>query len=254
MRLLIFLFLIGVISFSFLKKTTGFSCENIQKSKITILNKVPHDRSIFTQGLVRRGDQFIESSGGFGKSFLRIYNEEKTLKNIFLPPQIFAEGIEVYKNQIFLITWRSEMAYIFDRHSFDLISKVPYLGEGWGLASKDDLFYMSNGSDLIQVFDNKFKKINEKKITYLDQNLGNLNEMELIENILYANIWQSRKIIGIDFEKGCVVREIDATEIVEMEQNSSPESVLNGIAYDKKEKKIYLTGKNWSHLYQVTWD
>jgi len=254
MKLLIFLFFIGVMTFLFSQNKNQLSCDDVKKTKIKVIQKIPHDPSIFTQGLVSRDGKFIESSGGFGKSFLRIYNTNKTIKNIFLPPRIFAEGIEEYHDRIYLITWRSETVYIFDGESFDLISEQSYSGEGWGLAAKDDLLYMSNGSNMIQVFDREFKKVSEKKITYLDQELWNLNEMEFIENLLYSNIWRSSKIVGIDFDKGCVVHEIDASEITKMEQNSDPESVLNGIAYDKKEKKIYLTGKNWSHLYEVTWD
>lgn len=255
------LFLAGrAFQFFELESSLG-SCHSPAKKKIEIINRFPHDSEIFTQGFIVHDQEFYESGGRYGVSSIQKYSFKgksgQLKKN--LSPDIFAEGLSLLGDKLYLLSWKAEGGFMINPHHLEVIDSFEYKGEGWGLSSFDNKLYMSNGSSSIQVFDSSFHKLSEFEVRNLSSSkkVEYINELEFIEGRLYANIWHSTDILGIDIEKACVVEIIDASELLRKEQDqglSSPESVLNGIAYDKTSKSIYLTGKLWNNIYQVKWN
>lgn len=218
--------------------------------KPLILKSLPHDSTAFTQGLFFNNKKLYESTGLVGQSTIRIVDTNGTVVNQKILPEIFAEGCALHNNNIYQLTWTEQICVVYNT---DLAVKqtIPYIGQGWGLTSDSHFLIMSNGSDTLYYRDSDFRIKKKITVTYKNQPLKNINELEFVNGKILANVWYNDFIFEISPETGEVLRTIDCTELVKTEMPSSEHNVLNGIAFDSSKNIIYLTGKNWKHMFLV---
>tara|TARA_S200000501_G_scaffold75800_1_gene67631 strand:+ start:3121 stop:3927 length:807 start_codon:yes stop_codon:yes gene_type:complete len=217
-----------------------------------IVKKIPHDSNAFTQGFIVDKGVFYESTGLYGSSSLRKYNaySGKLIKKISLEDKFFAEGLTLLNDKLYQLTWKSGVMFVYDKTTFEIEKILQYGGEGWGLTHNDKYLVMSNGSNTLKFRDPKtLRLIRSISVTHNGLPVKNLNELEFIGNEIWANIWKSDLVACINSDTGKLVRWIDFTSISE---KTGDEDVLNGIAYDKEKDKIFVTGKFWNSIYEVS--
>jgi glutaminyl-peptide cyclotransferase len=219
-----------------------------------IVAVLPHDTNAFTQGLFYDHGKLYESDGLYGQSALRALDAKSgdQLKRVPLDPRYFGEGCAKMDTMVVQLTWQEQAAFIW---SFPALSEAGqpffYGGEGWGLTSDGNRWYMSNGSDTIFVRNRSFTIVRTVPVTLRGSPVRRLNELEYVNGTIYANVWYTDTILAINPKNGRVVRVIDCSGLVTAEQPSSPDNVLNGIAYDPEAKRFYLTGKRWKKIFVV---
>ena len=217
----------------------------------------PHDTSSFTQGLVFASDgQLYESTGLEGESTLRRVDiaTGQTLQKIDVPSQYFAEGLAMVGDELLQLTWRHKLGFVYDRKTFKQKRTFSYKTEGWGIAYDGTAsLVMSDGSDTLTFLDPKSLAV-AKTLRVMDAGrpVSNLNELEWIEGEIWANIWMTDRIARISPRTGEVNAWIDLSTLYPRAQRMPPADELNGIAYDKATRRIYITGKKWPRLYQIT--
>jgi glutamine cyclotransferase len=224
---------------------------SIPKIKPTILKIIPHDTSAFTQGLFFHDGKLFESTGISGQSTMRIVDTNGIIVKSTPVPEFFAEGCAFFDRLIYQITWQNQVCIIYTLPELKAAGVLEYQGEGWGLTSDNNYLYMSDGSNIITVRNKEFKALRTIPITMSGKPLININELEMVGAMLYANVWFSDFIFEIDLSKGIVKRIIDCSDIVAKEASSDEQSVLNGIAFDNN-GHFYITGKNWKNMFVVT--
>ena len=219
--------------------------------KPLIIRTFRHDSTAFTQGLFYYNDKLFESDGLYGESSIRIVDTNGVvLKSNQINQQFFAEGCALFNGNIFKLTWREEVCFIYSPE-LTLMGTYRYSGEGWGLTSDSISFYMSDGSDTLYERDTRFNVSKKIPVTIQGNALSKLNELEFAKGSIYANVWYSDFIFRISKETGRVLSVIDCSELVSIENPSNPECVLNGIAYDKERDLFYITGKKWKNVFVV---
>ena len=221
-----------------------------------VKNTYPHDPQAFTQGLFFRDGHLYETTGLTGRSTLRRIELKtgKVLQKADLPKDVFGEGSTAYGDNILGLTWQSKTGYVFDAKTFAMKARFPYEGEGWGLASDTKNVYMSDGSANIRVLDpTSLKEVRRVQVTAEGKPIDSLNELEIVDGELYANVWGTDVIARIDPVSGKVMGWIDLTNLLPREKRgtSSVDAVLNGIAYDARHRKLYVTGKFWPKLFEI---
>lgn len=218
-----------------------------------ILDSVPHNQAYFTQGLSFDGKEVVESTGQYGASGLYRYATMggKVLDSARLAERYFGEGSVVVGNDAFYLTWKSKKAFIYSRKPFAPKGEFRIPTEGWGLTYWRDALLMSNGSDeLLQIALGAFNVVGAISVTDEGRPVKMLNELEIVRNTLYANIWQTPLIAVIELPSGHVLKYIDFSKKVrDIEAKYPWADVLNGIAYDGK--FLWVTGKNWPQIYKV---
>lgn len=223
--------------------------------KVEVVHAYRHDTSAFTQGLLFHEGVLYESTGLEGHSTLRRVALESGAveKKTEMSPTVFAEGLTLVGDKLYQITWRNGQGYVYDLNTFALQKTFNYSGEGWGLATDGKLIYMSDGTNTIRVLDpNDSLKVIRKFAVYNGvRPVMRLNELEMVEGELYANIWQEDIIVRIDPATGKVIGIIDLRDLMKPEERTATMDVLNGIAYDPATKRLWLTGKNWPTLFEV---
>lgn len=218
-----------------------------------VIGKIPHDPAAFTQGLEFSSGRFYESTGIHGQSSLRLCDTVgNILRKHMLDNAYFAEGCAIAGEKIYQLTWQEQVCFVYRAHDFAPLDTLIYTGEGWGLATDGNRFFMSNGSDSISIRDLNFKEVKRLPVTSGRLPLGNLNELEFVNGKLYANVWFSDYVFEINTQSGEVERIIDCSAIVKLEAPASEQAVLNGIAYDPAGSRFFITGKNWKNIYIVT--
>lgn len=213
----------------------------------------PHDPSAYTEGLQYVDGEMFESTGLYGQSTLRRVDLEsgKVKQKIDLDSQYFGEGIQVLDDHIYQLTWQSHIAFLYDRKTFALLDHYNYPTEGWALTYDGRDLWMSDGSSTLYRRDPKtFDVIDQIRVHDGDTPVQLLNELEYIDGSIWANVWQTNKIIIIDPSSGLVTGRVDLTGILPADQAANAE-VLNGIAYDANEDRIFVTGKFWPALFQI---
>ena len=218
----------------------------------TILDSIPHETSHFTQGLSFDGTEIIESTGLYGQSGLYRWTlDGKILDSARIAERYFGEGSVTLGDEVYYLTWKSRKAFIFKRKPFKIKGEFRIPTEGWGLTLWRDGLLLSDGSEaLLQIAPGGFSVTGV--ITVKDDGLSikNLNELEAVGNVLYANIWQTDLIAEIELPSGKVLRYIDfSKKASEIRDRYSGVDVLNGIAYDGK--NFWITGKLWPQIYKV---
>ena len=166
--------------------------------------------------------------------------------------KFFAEGLTLLNDKLYQLTWKSGMMFVYDKKTFEMEKILRYSGEGWGLTNNDKYLVMSNGSNILKFLDPKtLRIIRSIAVKHNGLPVKNLNELEFVGNEIWANIWKSDLVACINSETGKLVRWIDFTSISE---KIGEEDVLNGIAYDKEKDKIFVTGKFWNSIYEVSFN
>ena len=229
-----------------------------------IVKVFPHDTSSYTEGLIYQDGFLYESGGGkidptqpyIGQSSLRKEDlaTGKVLQKTMVDPKVFGEGIAIVANKIIQLTWTEKIRYIYDKDSFKLLSTQPNnIGvEGWGMTSDGTKLYMDDSTNRIWFIDkDKWQPIGYIDV-YDDKGpIDSLNELEYIDGKIYANVYTKDYIVVIDPKTGAVLEKIDMSTLYPEASRIPPAEVLNGIAYDAKGKRIFVTGKKWQHLFQV---
>jgi glutaminyl-peptide cyclotransferase len=220
-----------------------------------IIHVYPHDPSAFTQGLVYSDGHLYESTGLNGQSSLRMVDLStgQVLQRYNLPGEYFGEGLTDWGSQLVQVTWQNGTAFVYDRFSFSLRAKLHYSGEGWGLTHDPTSLILSDGSPTLKFLNpESFREI--KRISVHDgqgQPVKHLNELEYIHGEVYANVWQTDRIVRISPRTGRVLGWIDLSGLVDKRELSDPGAVLNGIAYDVKGGRLFVTGKLWPKLFEI---
>ena len=219
-----------------------------------IVNVFPHDLNAFTQGLIWKEGYLYESTGLYGSSSLRKTDLKtgKVLQHISLSNDYFAEGITILNNKISLLTWKEKTGFIFDINTFNLIDTFHYTYEGWGITNDDEHLIVSDGTSALHIIDpeklEEVKQINVHDGIYL---INNINELEYIDGYIFANIWQTEKIAVIEPDSGEVVFWLDLSGILDNVGHNKKVDVLNGIAYDVENNRLFVTGKFWPVLFEI---
>ena len=221
-----------------------------------ITRTYPHSPGSFTQGFVFEDGYLYEGTGQYGSSSLRKMKLEtgEILKEVRLPRDIFGEGITIYKDRIIQLTWFSQIGFVYDKKSFRHMDtfRYPISIEGWGITTDGKHLIVSDGSDRLYFLDPESFEV--KSRLNVQDNLGavlKINELEYVDGAIYANVWQSPKIIKIDVDSGKVTGIIDLSNIVPKQFRGHIDYVLNGIAYDSEKKRFFVTGKMWPHVFEL---
>lgn len=221
----------------------------------TVKKSYPHDTGAFTQGLYFQDGYLYESTGLNGRSSLRRVELEtgKVLQKRDIPAQYFGEGIAPMGGDIVALTWTSQTGFIYDAKTFALKQTFNYPGEGWALTTDGERLYMSDGTQYIRVWDGKnLNQTRRIRVTADGEPVTQINELEWVEGEIYANIWQTDRIARIDPFSGRVVGWIDLSGLAAQAgivQGS--DNVLNGIAYDSKTHRLFVTGKLWPKIFEI---
>ncbi len=219
-----------------------------------VVHVYPHDRDAFTQGLEFRAGFLYEATGLNGRSTLRKVKLEtgEVLQQTSLPPQYFGEGITVINQQIIRLTWRSEIGFVYEQNSFRQLRAFNYPGEGWGLANDGTQIYMSDGSADIRVWDPATLQ-EKRRFTVRDRGepVKDLNELEWVRGEIYANVWQTDRIVRISPAQGRVLGWVDLSGLLSAADRAEHVDVLNGIAYDSLGDRLFVTGKLWPKLFEI---
>lgn len=217
-----------------------------------IVDSIPHEKTHFTQGLFFDGNDLIESTGLYGKSGLyRRTLDGKILDSARLEDKYFGEGSIAVGDDIFYLTWKSKKAFIYSRKPFAKKGEFSIPTEGWGLTYWKNALLMSNGSsELLQIALGGFYVVGVIPVTDGGHPVKLLNELEIVGDTLYANIWQTGAIAVISLPSGKVIRYLDLSrKVAEIRRKHPDVDVLNGIAYDGK--NLWITGKNWPFIYKI---
>ena len=223
------------------------------ESLVVVVNEnVSHDSQAYTQGLEFYEGRLFESTGVYGESSLREVNLStgEVIRSVNLSEDEFGEGITFVDDQIFQLTWKQGIAYRYDVETFEVVQTYNYEGQGWGLAYDGNQLIMSDGSDVLQ-FRNAttFEVESTLYVTLNNESLGQLNELEMYDGLLLANVYQTEQIVGIDLSSGVVVWNINASGL-----KTEGGEVLNGIAHDASTNSLWITGKYWSKMYNISFD
>jgi glutaminyl-peptide cyclotransferase len=220
-----------------------------------VVNAYPHDPEAFTQGLVYRNGFLYESTGLNTKSSLRKVQLEtgKVIQRRQVHDQYFAEGLADWGGKLIQLTWRSNVAFVYDQATFNLERTFPYVGEGWGLMHDDKRLIMSDGSASLRFLDpTTFAETGRLTVTDRGQPVENLNELEMVRGEIYANIWQTDRIARVAPASGRVTGWIDLSGLLPVaDQEAHHVDVLNGIAYDAEHDRLFVTGKLWPKLFEI---
>ncbi len=219
-----------------------------------VVNSYPHDPNAFTQGLFFHDGFLYEGTGLRGRSSIRKVEitTGRVLQAVDLPGDVFGEGITQWGDKLIGITWTEQTAFVLDLKTFKLWRKFSYQGEGWGLTHNEKELVMSDGSAELRFLDPlTFKELRRVRVTAGGRPVDQLNELEWIDGQVWANIWQTDRIARIDPKTGQVVAWIDLTGLLPANQRTGNDDVLNGIAYDRAGKRLFVTGKLWPRLFEI---
>lgn len=224
----------------------------------------PHDPTAFTQGLEFYKGKLYEGTGEYGKSRLRVVDLETgkaEVDHLIEDPKIFGEGITIFKDKLYQLTWKNKKIFVYNLGDLSKpVATLKWNLEGWGLTHDGENMIISDGSSKLYFVepDENEKTMKINKVLTVVNNRGevmNLNELEYINGFIYANVWFSDEIVKIDPENGHVVGVMNLKGILKQyfpEAVPELEGVLNGIAYDNASNKIYVTGKNWPKLFELS--
>jgi len=237
-----------------LQFTPAYSQEEVMRVGYRIVNTYPHDINAFTQGLFFHDGYLYEGTGKRGLSSLSKINlvDGEVLQSKSLPSRYFGEGIEIVNDRIFQLTWQSNMVFVYDKISFEQLATHYNATEGWGLAYDGESLILSDGSAELQFIDpENFSRKRAITVTINGNPVAQLNELEYIDGEIWANVWQTDFIVRIDPQTGKVTSVIDLTGLSSNTRLGSNEAVLNGIAWDANEQRLFVTGKHWANLFEI---
>ena len=237
------------LTFNVLSNTTP------SKYSYKIVNTYTHDKKAYTQGLIYNDGMLIEGTGQKGLSSVRKVELEsgKVIQILKNDENIFGEGICLLNDDIYQISWRSQVGFIYDKNTLAEKGRFYYKGEGWGITTDGEKLYRSDGSNKIHVHRaGDFKQLYTLEVFSNKGAVRDLNELEYIDGKIYANIWQKDDIAIIDPKTGKLEGLINLKGLLPGKLKENTTDVLNGIAYDEAKKRIFVTGKNWPKLYEIS--
>jgi glutamine cyclotransferase len=233
----------------------SFTSSSIKTYSYKIINSYPHDPNAFTQGLEYDDGLLYEGTGGYGQSSLRRVDIQtgRVVDIVHLEDEFFAEGIAIWKDRIIQLTWRSFQGFVWDKENLTQTGSFSYRREGWGITSDASRLIMSDGSDALYFLDpSDYSLQGSIRVTADGEPVKGLNELEYINGMIYANLWPSTWIAIISPDTGEVTGRIDLSGI--MDEGGILKrwvDVLNGIAYDPSEGRLFVTGKLWPSLFEI---
>ncbi|MFZ3483859.1 glutaminyl-peptide cyclotransferase [Sphingomonas sp. 3-13AW] len=219
-----------------------------------IVARYPHDPKAFTEGLLWHDGALYESIGLEGRSEVRRVRLEdgKVLARATLPADQFGEGLALWNGTLVSLTWTTGIAHRWDAKTLRHLGSFRYTGEGWGLASDGRMLVQSDGSPVLRFRDpESFKVRRELTVTANGLPVRNLNEVEVVDGAIYANVWHRNYLVRIDPESGAVTGLVDLSPLVAEIAATDPEAVANGIAWDPAKRRLFVTGKLWPTLFEI---
>ena len=219
-----------------------------------VIHIFPHDATAFTQGLTYQNGFLYEGTGLNGHSSIRKVRMEtgELIEKRDLPAEFFGEGIAILESEIIQLTWLSHKAFVYGLNGFAPECTFSYPGEGWGLATDGRVLFMSNGTSIIRVLNPKtFQE--QRHISVSDQGrpVTQLNELEFVNGELFANVWRTDRIARISLRDGHVLGWINLAGLLSPVYRRSSDAVLNGIAYDAQQRRLFVTGKLWPSIFEI---
>lgn len=221
--------------------------------RFSIVNSYPHDPEAFTQGLIYRDGFLYESTGLRGASSLRKVRLEtgEVVQRIDLDSRYFGEGLTDWGDRLVQLTWQSNLGFVYDLASFDRLRTFSYPGEGWGITHDGRRLIMSDGTSVLRFLDPEtFAEVGRLAVRERGLSVPNLNELEMVDGELFANVWQTDEIVIIDPQSGIVTARIDFSPL-RRELGTDRVDVFNGIAWDREGRRLFVTGKYWPRLFEV---
>jgi glutamine cyclotransferase len=222
---------------------------------VDVIHTYPHDVSAYTEGLFYLDGFLYESTGLEGHSTIRKVRIETgvVVKKIDLPAQYFGEGIVNWGHHLVSLTWKTQVGFVYDLASLKVQREFHYEGEGWALTQDGKQLIMSDGTPELRFLNPQtLHETNRIQVTLDGKPVRNVNELEWVKGEIYANVWETNWIARIDPRDGHVVGVINLAGLLKpSDQVSGPDSVLNGIAYDAKGDRLFVTGKNWPKLFEI---
>jgi glutamine cyclotransferase len=218
-----------------------------------VLARLPHGRDAYTQGLLFHGPELIETTGLYGASTIRVLDPAsgRILRQVALPREVFGEGAALLGERLYVLTWRSGRVLVFDANSLSPRAELRLGGEGWGLTTDGRRLLASDGSHRLTWLDPaSLAPLGQIEVTDNGAPVSRLNELEWVDGLILANVWQTSKIAVIDPGTGRVLSWLDCTALA-AGQGFGPDDVLNGIAFDPGARRLYITGKRWPVLYVI---
>lgn len=219
-----------------------------------IINRYVHDRNAFTEGLAYDNDFLYEGTGLNGSSSIRKVDLKtgNILQIHKIPDQYFGEGITLYKDTLIQLTWKSNIGFIYDKNTFESMSEFSYSTEGWGITFDGKRLIMSDGTSTLHFLDpSTLKTVANIEVKDNNTPITKINELEYVKGKIYANIWQTDKIAIIEPSNGQVSGWIDLSGLLSPLDYSDKVDVLNGIAYDVRADRLFVTGKLWPLLFEI---
>lgn len=235
-------------------RTTTAAPGSVPVWSYVVLEEYPHDVAAFTQGLVYEDGFLYEGTGLRGRSSLRRVVPEtgEVVQSHVLADQYFGEGITIYWDRIYQLTWQSNVGFIYDWETFEPIDEFSYPTEGWGLTHDGEYLIMSDGTATLHFLDPEtLEEVWQVEVRDESGPVWRLNELEYIYGEVYANVWQTDLIARIDPDDGMVLGWIDLTGLLPTEERVQRVDVLNGIAYDLAGDRLFVTGKLWPKMYVI---
>lgn len=235
-----------------------YSCaakvENVDHYTVKVVKEYVHDSGAYTQGLFFDDGQLYESTGLYGSSSFRKVDlaTGKVLRKLNFSKKYFGEGSLFFKGKMYMLTWTNRVVFIYDAATLEYIKSYSYPREGWGLTTDGESLIASDGSSNLYFLDGELNMKKKLGVTFNGKPLKMLNELEWIDGKIWANVYTTDMIVIINPSTGVVEGVIDCTGLLPMKEKKIDTDVLNGIAYNPADGKIYLTGKNWPKLYEIT--
>ena len=225
----------------------------VKEYKLDVVAEYPHDTESYTQGLFFHNGQMYETTGLHGKSTLRKVDVRtgKAIKKLDFDRKYFVEGSVVLKDNLYILTWDSKVAFVYDADSLEYRSTWSYPREGWGITTDGKQLIASDGSATLFFMDENFALKRRLIVRYEDRPVRWLNELEYIDGKIWANVYTTDEIVTINPKDGRVEGVIDCRGLLPKSLYTKETDVLNGIAYDPEDDRIYLTGKNWPKMYEI---
>jgi glutamine cyclotransferase len=224
------------------------------RSVAEVVRTLPHDPEAFSEGLVYIDGTFFEGTGLYGKSGLRRIDPKtgRVQQSISLAENFFGEGITIFNDQIIQLTWKEETGFVYDLSSLALLHTFEYSGEGWGLTHDGTCLIMSNGTDRLRFIDPvTYATVRTVSVSEQGKKIYFLNELEYVQGEIYANVWPHDRIARIHPDSGQVLGWILLDDILAGEKRDKSTQVFNGIAYDAKHERLFVTVKNWPLVYEI---
>lgn len=258
----LFVLVVAAVAAGAAMLSPGVSTAAAPVQTVRLVNTFPHDRSSFCQGLVVLNGAILEGTGQYKRSRLRLVDlpTGKPTVDVALPGNVFGEGVTVWKNKILQLTWKNGYLITYDSGTLQRTGSVQYrtidrrLYEGWGITHNGTHLIISDGSSTLRFVDPEtFRMVRRLRVKDGFRGVSKLNELEYVNGEILANVWYKDRIARIDPDSGRVVGWLDLRALRPAALRNDREAVLNGIAWDAVNRRLFVTGKNWPTLLEVSY-